>query len=123
MKSLVQEAMESGAIGVSTALIYPPAVYATTDEIAALVEVAGQYGGRYYTHMRNEGDQLEQAIGTLGLVETQPRARDTLNIAYDLGVRPWGDKYGPPPADPVSGHLIEMSKLINEANATRSKDD
>lgn len=62
MRALVKEAMEAGAIGVSTALIYPPAVYATTEEIAALAEVAGQYGGRYYTHMRNEGDKLEEAI-------------------------------------------------------------
>jgi N-acyl-D-aspartate/D-glutamate deacylase len=62
MRSLVREAMEAGAIGVSTALIYPPAVYARTEEIARLAEVAGEYGGRYYTHMRNEGDMLEEAI-------------------------------------------------------------
>jgi N-acyl-D-amino-acid deacylase len=62
MKSLVEEAMEAGAIGVSTALIYPPAVYATREEIAELAAVAGRYGGRYYTHMRNEGDQLLEAI-------------------------------------------------------------
>lgn len=62
MQALVREGMEAGAIGVSTALIYPPAVYAETEEIAALAAVAGEYGGRYYTHMRNEGDQLLEAI-------------------------------------------------------------
>ncbi|MCB9873374.1 MAG: serine hydrolase [Planctomycetaceae bacterium] len=62
MRAHVREAMEAGAIGVSTALIYPPAVYARTEEIAALAEVAGQHGGRYYTHMRNEGDLLLEAI-------------------------------------------------------------
>jgi len=62
MKQLVREAMEAGAIGVSTALIYPPAVYARTEEIAELCKVAGEYGGRYYTHMRNEGDRLLEAI-------------------------------------------------------------
>lgn len=62
MQGHVREAMESGAIGVSTALIYPPAVYATTQEISALTEVAGQFGGKYYTHMRNEGDHLLEAI-------------------------------------------------------------
>jgi len=62
MKALVRESMEAGAIGVSTALIYPPAVYATTEEIGALASVAGQYGGRYYTHMRNEGDRFLEAI-------------------------------------------------------------
>src|SRR5690606_24016533 len=54
--------MEAGAIGVSTSLIYPPAIYASESEIAELVKVAGQYGGRYFTHMRNEGDKLLEAI-------------------------------------------------------------
>lgn len=62
MKDLVREAMEAGAIGVSTSLIYPPAVYADTDEIGALAAVAGEFGGRYFTHMRNEGDRLLEAI-------------------------------------------------------------
>lgn len=62
MQALVREGMEAGAIGVSTALIYPPAIYAETEEIAALAAVAGAYGGRYYTHMRNEGDRLLEAI-------------------------------------------------------------
>jgi N-acyl-D-amino-acid deacylase len=62
MQALVREGMQAGAIGVSTALIYPPAVYAETEEIAALAAVAGEYGGRYYTHMRNEGDRLLEAI-------------------------------------------------------------
>lgn len=62
MRALVREAMRAGAIGVSTALIYPPAVYARTEEIAALAAVAGEHGGRYYTHMRNEGDLLLEAI-------------------------------------------------------------
>ncbi len=62
MKAHVREAMEAGAIGLSTALIYPPAVYADTDEIGALASVAGEYGGKYFTHMRNEGDQLLEAI-------------------------------------------------------------
>lgn len=62
MKQHVREAMRAGAIGVSTALIYPPAVYASTEEIGALAGVAGEHGGHYYTHMRNEGDQLLEAI-------------------------------------------------------------
>jgi N-acyl-D-amino-acid deacylase len=62
MGGLVEEAMQAGAIGVSTALIYPPAIYASTEEIASLAAVAGRFGGRYFTHMRNEGDKLEEAI-------------------------------------------------------------
>ena len=62
MQALVRRAMEDGAIGVSTALIYPPAVYASQEEIADLSRIAGEYGGRYFTHMRNEGDRLLEAI-------------------------------------------------------------
>jgi N-acyl-D-amino-acid deacylase len=62
MKDLVREAMEAGAIGLSTALIYPPAIYADTEEVGALASVAGAHGGRYFTHMRNEGDQLLEAM-------------------------------------------------------------
>lgn len=62
MKDLVREAMEAGAVGLSTALIYPPATYAKTEELVALAKVAGEHGGRYFTHIRNEGDQLLEAI-------------------------------------------------------------
>ncbi|MFO0960330.1 MAG: serine hydrolase [Isosphaeraceae bacterium] len=62
MKALVREGMEAGAVGLSTSLIYPPAVYAPVDEIVELARVAGEYGGRYFTHMRNEGDRLLEAV-------------------------------------------------------------
>ncbi len=62
MEALVTEAMEAGTIGLSTALIYPPAIYAPTEEIARLCTIVGRHGGRYYTHMRNEGDRLLEAI-------------------------------------------------------------
>jgi N-acyl-D-aspartate/D-glutamate deacylase len=62
MRGMVREAMEAGAIGLSTSLIYPPAIYASEEEITELAKVAGQYGGRYFTHLRNEGDRLLEAI-------------------------------------------------------------
>ena len=62
MKTMVREAMEAGATGLSTSLIYPPAVFASEEEITELARVAGEYGGRYFTHMRNEGDRLLEAI-------------------------------------------------------------
>ena len=62
MRAYVEEAMQAGAIGLSTSLIYPPAFFANEAEIAALAAVAGRHGGRYYTHMRNEGDRLIEAI-------------------------------------------------------------
>lgn len=62
MQSMVAEAMKDGALGVSTALIYPPGHYAKTEELIALAKVAGQYGGIYGTHMRSEGASEMQAI-------------------------------------------------------------
>jgi len=55
MKSLVEQAMKEGALGLSSALIYPPNIYAKTDELIALAQVASKYGGLYATHMRSEG--------------------------------------------------------------------
>lgn len=62
MRALVREAMEDGAVGVSTALIYPPGTYATTGEIVNLVKVAGEFGGIYLTHMRNESFAVLDAV-------------------------------------------------------------
>lgn len=62
MEALVVQAMQQGALGVSTALIYPPGHYAKTDELIALAKVASQYGGIYATHMRSEGQTEMQAV-------------------------------------------------------------
>ena len=65
MRALVREAMEEGAIGVSSALIYAPGHYANTEELMALAEVAGEYGGIYISHMRSEGESLLEAVDEL----------------------------------------------------------
>lgn len=62
MKQLVADAMKDGALGVSTALIYPPGHYAKTEELIELAKVAEQYGGLYATHMRSEGTSEMAAI-------------------------------------------------------------
>ncbi|HEX4019845.1 MAG TPA: D-aminoacylase [Acidobacteriaceae bacterium] len=62
MQSLVRNAMLDGAVGVSTALQYPPAPYAKTPELIALATVASEYGGIYATHMRSESGALLPAI-------------------------------------------------------------
>ena len=62
MKALVDQAMNDGAVGVSTALIYPPGTYASTDELIELSKVAARHGGVYFTHMRNESFDLLNAI-------------------------------------------------------------
>lgn len=62
MRGLVRVAMEEGAMGLGASLIYAPAFYADTDELVALAEVAGEYGGSYITHMRSEGDRLLEGV-------------------------------------------------------------
>ncbi len=62
MKALTEQAMKDGALGVSSALIYPPNIYAKTDELIALAKVAAKYGGLYATHMRSEGASEMDAI-------------------------------------------------------------
>ncbi|MDE3153677.1 MAG: D-aminoacylase [Acidobacteriota bacterium] len=62
MEALVAQAMKEGALGVSTALIYPPGHYAKTDELIALAKVAAQYGGLYASHMRSEGQTETAAL-------------------------------------------------------------
>ena len=56
MQAIVAEGMKEGALGLSTALQYPPAPYAKTDELIALAQTASQYGGIYATHMRSESN-------------------------------------------------------------------
>jgi N-acyl-D-amino-acid deacylase len=62
MQAMVAQAMKEGALGVSTALIYPPGHYAKTDELIALAKVASQYGGLYASHMRSEGQTETAAL-------------------------------------------------------------
>src|SRR5579863_474382 len=62
MQALVADAMRAGALGVSTALQYPPAPYAKTDELIALAQTASQYGGIYATHMRSESNAEMAAL-------------------------------------------------------------
>lgn len=65
MQRLVEQAMQEGAMGVGSSLIYAPAFYADTDELIALSEVAGRYGGRYISHMRSEGNRLLESLDEL----------------------------------------------------------
>src|SRR5262245_37052407 len=65
MRALVRQAMEEGALGVGSSLIYAPAFYAKTDELVALCEEAGRHGGMYISHMRSEGNRFLEAIDEL----------------------------------------------------------
>ena len=65
MRALVKQAMEEGAFGIGSALIYAPAFYASTDELVELCKVAAPYGGMYISHMRSEGNRLLEAVDEL----------------------------------------------------------
>jgi N-acyl-D-amino-acid deacylase len=62
MRSIMESAMKAGAIGMTTALIYPPSSYAKTDELIEMARVAGQFGGIYASHIRGEGKELIESI-------------------------------------------------------------
>lgn len=65
MQALVKQAMEEGALGVGSSLIYPPAFFAKTDELIALCKAAAPYGGGYISHMRSEGNNFIEAVNEL----------------------------------------------------------
>jgi len=65
MKALVKQAMEEGALGVGSSLIYPPAFFAKTSELIELCKAAAPYGGGYISHMRSEGNKLHEAVEEL----------------------------------------------------------
>src|SRR5947209_1920687 len=62
MRELVRRDMEGGALGITTALIYPPAFFAKTEELIELCKVAAKYQGKYTVHMRSEGNQLIEGV-------------------------------------------------------------
>ena len=71
MKLLVDQAMEEGAMGVSSSLIYPPGFFARTDELIALCREASRYHGMYISHMRSEGNKLLEAVDELLTIAKQ----------------------------------------------------
>ena len=90
MRRLTEEAMESGAYGLSTGLIYPPGMYATTDEIVELAKVAARYVGVYDSHIRGEGATLLKAVAeAIGIGE---RAGLPVHISHHkaAGKSVWG---------------------------------
>ncbi len=74
MRNYTAEAMKSGAFGISTGLIYPPGIYAKTDEIIEVAKVAAQYGGIYDSHIRGEGKTLMMAL------------EEALEVGYKAGI-------------------------------------
>lgn len=89
MREITAKAMEDGALGVSSALIYQPGTYAQTDELVALAEVAARYHGIYISHIRNEGDREIEAIDELISIARRAKISAEIYHLKESGEKNW----------------------------------
>lgn len=90
MRELVAEAMREGALGLGSSLIYAPAFYADTDELIALAEEAGRYGGMYISHLRSEGNDLLPALDELITIAREAGVPAEVYHLKQAGTANWG---------------------------------
>jgi N-acyl-D-amino-acid deacylase len=90
MRELVRKEMEAGALGIGTALMYPPAFYAKTEEIIELCKVAAKYKGKYISHMRSEGNQLLESFDELVRIAREANIPAELYHIKVAGQKNWG---------------------------------
>ncbi|WP_432770154.1 MAG: D-aminoacylase [Sphingopyxis sp.] len=90
MRALVRQAMNEGALGVGSSLIYAPGSYAETDELVALTSEAGKCGGMYISHMRSEGDRLVEAVDELIEISRRSGAPAEIYHLKMAGRANWG---------------------------------
>jgi N-acyl-D-amino-acid deacylase len=90
MRELVRREMEAGALGIGTALIYPPAFYAKTEELIELCKVAAKYKGKYISHMRSEGNHLLEAFDELLRISREANIPAELYHIKAAGQKNWG---------------------------------
>lgn len=89
MRAIVRNAMEDGALGVASSLMYPPGLFAKTDELIALSEVAARYGGMYISHMRDEGAHMIEAIEELLTIAREANIRAEIYHLKSSGQPNW----------------------------------
>ncbi len=89
MRDLVRRAMEEGALGVASSLIYPPGSFAKTDELIALSEIAAEYDGMYISHMRDEGANMLEAIEELLTIAREANIRAEIYHLKSSGQSNW----------------------------------
>ncbi len=89
MRAVVREAMEEGAMGVASALIYPPGSFADTDELIALAEVAAEYDGIYISHLRSEGSMMLEALDELITIARAAEIRAEIYHLKSSGQANW----------------------------------
>ena len=102
MRELVRREMEQGALGITTALIYPPAYFAKTEELIELCKVAAKYKGKYTTHMRSEGNQFLEGI------------QETIRISREAGL-PAEIYHLKASGAPNWPKMVQAIKMIEEA--------
>jgi N-acyl-D-amino-acid deacylase len=121
MQALVKQAMEEGAMGVGSSLIYSPATYAKTPELIALMQQAAACGGMYISHMRNEGNHVLDAVDELIEISKQSGAPAEIYHMKQAGKPNW-DKYTPMVAKieaaRAAGHRITANMYTYQAGAT-----
>jgi len=92
MKSMVKKAMEEGALGIGSSLIYAPGFYASTEELIELCKVASAYDGMYISHLRSEGNQLLESLDELIRIANEAHIRAEVYHLKMAGTTNW-DKY------------------------------
>lgn len=92
MKDMVRKAMEDGALGVGSSLIYAPAFYSSTEELIELCKVASEYDGMYISHMRSEGNRILESIDELMRIANEADIRAEIYHLKMAGKENW-EKY------------------------------
>lgn len=92
MRVMIRESMEEGALGIGSSLIYAPAFYSTTEELIEMCKVAAEYGGRYISHMRSEGNRLLESMDELITIADQAGIGAEIYHLKMSGKENW-DKY------------------------------
>ena len=105
MKDLVRQAMQEGALGVGSSLIYAPAFYASTEELIALCSVAAEFQGSYISHMRSEGNQILQAVDELIHISEEAGLAAEIYHLKAAGQSNWG----------------KLDQVIEKVEAARSR--
>lgn len=90
MEKLVAEAMQQGAFGLSSSLIYVPGRFASTEELIALAKVVARYGGSYITHQRNEEDTIDQSLDEVLRIAREARIPTEIYHLKTAGKANWG---------------------------------
>ena len=90
MESLVAEAMQQGACGLSSGLFYPPGIYARTEEVIGLANAAARHGGLYVSHIRSETDHLLEAVQEAITIGRMAESRVQISHIKLEGFRNWG---------------------------------